>query len=159
MNTKTVLGTGFLFALIPGVCSVQAGGDTPTSVIRHSYLVLGGKTAIIGEDGKAQWEYRGGSRDGFVLPNGNVLITFSDRVEEIVPAGEKLNQVIFTYVRSRENGELITAQRLYNGNTLIPELGARPRLLEVNAQGALCWRCRCSLRRRTSTCRHAWRGS
>ena len=114
-------------------CADEAGQPS----IRHSYLVLGGKTAIIGEDGKAQWEYRGGSRDGFVLPNGNVLLTFADRVEEIVPAGERLNRAVFTYVRSRENGELITAQRLYNGNTLIPELGARPRLLEVNAQGSI----------------------
>ncbi|MDB6034093.1 MAG: hypothetical protein JWM16_4431 [Verrucomicrobiales bacterium] len=105
--------------------------------IRHSYLVLGGKTVIINEDGKPQWEYRGGSRDGFVLPNGNVLIAFADRVEEVVPAKEKLNQVVFTYQRSKENGEISTAQRLYNGNTLVTELGSRPRLLEVNPQGQI----------------------
>ena len=91
--------------------------------IRHSYLVLGSKTAIIGEDGKAQWEYAGGSRDGFVLPNGNVLLAFADRVEEVVPAGEQLNQAVFTYKRSKENSEIGTAQRLYNGNTLVTELG------------------------------------
>ena len=39
--------------------------DEP-SVIRHSYLVLGAKTAIIGEDGETSWEYAGGTRDGFV---------------------------------------------------------------------------------------------
>ncbi len=105
------------------------------STVRHSYLVLGGKTAIIGEDGKAQWEFKAGSRDGFVLPNGNVLLAFSDRVEEIVPAGEKLNRTVFTYERSKENGEIGTVQRLYNGNTLITELGGKPRLLEVNPQG------------------------
>ena len=112
MNTKTVLGTGFLFALIPGVCSVQAGGDTPTSVIRHSYLVLGGKTAIIGEDGKAEWEHRGGSRDGFVLPNGNVLIASADRVEEVT----RDKQAVFSYERSKENGEISTAQRPHPGH-------------------------------------------
>lgn len=114
----------------------RAEGAEETA-IRHSYLVLGGKTAIIGEDGQAQWEYRGGSRDGFVLPNGNVLLAFADRVEEIAPAGSKLNQVVFTYQRSKENGEISTAQRLYNGNTLVTELGARPRLLEVNPQGKI----------------------
>jgi len=103
------------------------------SAIRHSYLVLGGTTAIIGENGQAQWEYRGGSRDGFVLPNGNVLIAFADRVEEVTPG----KQVVFSYERSQENGELSTAQRLYNGNTLVTELGARPRLLEVNPQGKI----------------------
>lgn len=101
--------------------------------IRHSYLVLGGKTAIIGEDGQIQWEYRGGSRDGFVLPNGNVLIAWADKVEEVNPA----KQVVFSYTRSPENGELSTAQRLYNGNTLVTELGRRPRLLEVNPQGQI----------------------
>jgi hypothetical protein len=95
--------------------------------------VLGGKTAIIGEDGKASWEYRGGSRDGFVLPNGNVLLAFADRVEEVT----REKQVVFTYTRSKENGEISTAQRLYNGNTLITELGKRPRLLEVNPKGEI----------------------
>lgn len=101
--------------------------------IRHSYLVLGGKTAIIGEDGKASWEYRGGSRDGFVLPNGNVLLAFADSVEEVT----REKQAVFTYTRSKENGEISTAQRLYNGNTLITELGKRPRLLEVNPKGEI----------------------
>ena len=99
--------------------------------IRHSYLVLGGKTAIIGEDGKAQWEYSGGSRDGFVLPNGNVLIAWADRVEEVT----REKQIVFSYKRSKENGELSTAQRLYNGNTLVTELGSRPRLIEVSPPG------------------------
>jgi hypothetical protein len=115
-----------------GLVSVQAADPVP-STIRHSYLVMGGKTAIIGEDGKPTWEYRGGSRDGFVLPDGNVLLAFSDRVEEVT----RDKQVVFTYRLSPENGELSTAQRLYNGNTLITELGKRPRLLEVNRTGAI----------------------
>jgi len=112
--------------------SAEGSGETS---IRHSYLVLGGKTAIIGEDGSVKWEYAGGSRDGFVLPNGNVLLAFADRVEEVVPPGERLTRIVFTYKRSKENGEIGTAQRLYNGNTLVTELGPRPRLLEVNPQG------------------------
>lgn len=134
------LHTHPLFRLLPllilGFTAVRAA-EPDISTLRHSYLVLGGKTAIISEDGQAQWEYAGGSRDGFVLPNGNVLIAFSDRVEEVVPAGEKLNQTVFTYQRSKENGEIGTVQRLYNGNTLVTELGARPRLLEVNRAGTV----------------------
>ena len=63
------------------LAAVALAADAPT--IRHSYLVMGGRTAIIDEDGKAEWEYAGGTRDGFVLPNGNVLLAFSDRVEEV----------------------------------------------------------------------------
>ena len=124
-----------LFFAASSVVSVRSAEGSNEVSIRHSYLVLGSKTAIIGEDGKAKWEYAGGSRDGFVLPNGNVLLAFADRVEEVVPAGERLNQTVFTYKRSKENGEISTAQRLYNGNTLVTELGKRPRLLEVNPKG------------------------
>jgi hypothetical protein len=99
--------------------------------IRHSYLVLGGRTAVIGEDGQPLWEYRGGTRDGFVLPNGNRLLAWSDRVEEVTPG----KQVVFSYDRSPENREIGTTQRLYNGNTLVTELGAKPRLLEVDPKG------------------------
>jgi hypothetical protein len=101
--------------------------------IQHSYLVLGAKTAIIGEDGKAVWEYAGGSRDGFVLPNGHVLLAYSNRVEEVTPKSE----VVFSYKLDPANKEIGTAQRLYNGNTLVTELGPSPRLLEVDPQGAI----------------------
>jgi len=114
-------------SILPAHCA--EGSAEPA--VRHSYLVLGGKTAIIGEDGQAQWEYHAGSRDGFVLPNGNVLIAFADRVEEVT----REKQIVFSYKRSKENGELGTTQRLYNGNTLVTELGSRPRLLEVSPQG------------------------
>lgn len=99
--------------------------------IRHSYLVMGAKTAIIGEDGKAEWEYHGGSRDGFVLPNGNVLLAFSDRVEEVTRDGKQ----VFLYKLAAPNKEIGTTQRLYNGNTLVTELGPKPRLLEIRPDG------------------------
>src|SRR6185295_3949149 len=131
MQTKSVQTALILFALACSVCPVQSAGDPAAPAIRHSYLVLGGKTVIIGEDGKAAWEYDGGSRDGFVLPNGNVLIAYSDRVVEVT----RDKQVIFSYKRSPENKEIGTTQRLYNGNTLVTELGSRPRLLEVDPKG------------------------
>lgn len=129
--------TALIFVALVGSSWLGHAAELPASSLRHSYLVLGGKTAIIGEDGKAQWEYSGGSRDGFVLPDGNVLLAFADRVEEVKPSGAKLNETVFTYRRSKENSEIGTAQRLSNGNTLVTELGARPRLLEVNARGEI----------------------
>lgn len=101
--------------------------------IKHSYLVLGAKTAIIGEDGNAAWEYSGGSRDGFVLPTGNVLLAYSNRVEEVTPAKE----IVFSYKLDPANKEIGTAQRLYSGNTLVTELGPKPRLLEVDPKGVI----------------------
>lgn len=110
-----------------------ANDATETSPIQHSYLTLGKKTAIIGEDGAVEWEYVGGSRDGFVLPSGNVLLAFADRVEEVTRAKE----IVLTYRLSENNREIGTAQRLSNGNTLVTELGANPRLLEIDAKGTI----------------------
>lgn len=128
---RTIQSAFLLLALVGNVASLHAVDDPAAPAIRHSYLVLGGKTAIIGEDGKAAWEYDGGSRDGFVLPSGNVLIAYSDRVVEVT----REKQVVFSYKRSKENSEIGTTQRLYNGNTLVTELGSRPRLLEVDPKG------------------------
>lgn len=126
--------TSLLLLLLSNAGGLQAAGtEPPASNIRHSYLVMGGKTAIIGEDGQTVWEGPGGTRDGFVLPNGNLLLAFSDRVEEFT----REKQVVFSYKRSKDNSEIGTTQRLYNGNTLITELGSKPRLLEVNPQGTV----------------------
>ena len=129
---KKLVKRWFAPALFTLAALPVAAADAP-GALRHSYLVMGSKTAIIGEDGATAWEYLGGSRDGFVLPSGNILLAFSDRVEEVTRRGE----VVFSYQKSAENGEIGTAQRLYNGNTLVTELGPKPRLLEVAATGAV----------------------
>src|SRR5207237_2405622 len=121
-----VFVTSLELALAAASAHAQAPLEPPA--IRHSYFVLGPKTAIIAEDGNASWEYRGGSRDGFILPNGNALIAWSDAVEEVTPA----KKVVLAYRRSPENSEIGTTARLWNGNTLVTELGRRPRLLELN---------------------------
>lgn len=119
--------------LLPSLLLLQILTVSAQEAIKHSYLVLGAKTAIIGEDGVATWEHSGGSRDGFVLPNRNVLLAYSNRVEEVTPA----KQVVFEYKLDPINKEIGTAQRLYNGNTLVTELGPKPRLLEIAPTGSV----------------------
>ena len=94
-------------------------------------MLLGARTAIIDEGGIAVWEAAGGSRDGFVLPSGNVLVAWSDRIEELTRDGK----VVFTRRLSAPNREVGTVQRLYNGNTLMTELGPKPRLIEISSAG------------------------
>jgi outer membrane protein assembly factor BamB len=113
--------------------SIQTPAAEHHQDIKHSFLTLGGQTVIIGEKDEVLWSYRGGSRDGFVLPNGNVLIAFAKSVEEVTRA----NEVVFSYKLDSRNKEIGTTQRLYNGNTLITELGDQPRLLEVNPAGKI----------------------
>lgn len=123
--------------IVVGMSSFSQAADSSQgaekSSIRHSYLVMGAKTAVISEDGSAAWEYDGGTRDGFVLPNGNFLLAYVDRVVEVTPS----KQIVFSYQRSKDNKEIGTTQRLYNGNTLVTEQGSHPRLLEVLPSGSI----------------------
>lgn len=111
------------------------GPTSAASPIRHSFFVAGPTfTGIIDETGKEAWDSgRPAARDGYILPNGNALIAWVDEVVEMKPTKE----VVFKYIRSKENAEIGTVQRLDNGNTLITELGAKPRLLEVDATGKI----------------------
>ena len=110
--------------------SLQA--DEP---IRHSFFIAGPSfTGIISEDGSEEWNSgKAAARDGFILPNGNALIAWGDEVKEIT----REHEVVFHYTKSAENGEIGTVQRLENGRTLITELGKKPRLLEVDADGKI----------------------
>jgi len=103
--------------------------------IRHSFFVAGPNlTGIVGEDGEVLWDAgRRAGRDGFVLPSGNVLIAWNDEVKEFT----REHEVVFHYRKSAENSEIGTVERLENGNTLITELGKKPRLMEVARDGTV----------------------
>ncbi|MEZ6122271.1 MAG: hypothetical protein R3C49_03720 [Planctomycetaceae bacterium] len=121
--------------MLPGCLiflSAAADGQAADE-IRHSFFIAGPTlTGIIGEDGSEVWNAgRPAARDGFVLPNGNVLIAWADEVKELTRDGK----VVFQYRRSAENREIGTVQRLESGNTLVTELGSQPRLLEITPDG------------------------
>ena len=65
--------------------------------IKHSFFIAGPSfTGIIDEEGREVWDSgKGGARDGFVLPNGNVLIAWSDEVKEFT----RDKQVVFRFAR------------------------------------------------------------
>jgi hypothetical protein len=110
----------------------SAPADEP---IRHSFFIAGPTlTGIIGEEGQEVWNAgTPTARDGFVLPNGNVLIAWSEEVKELTLD----NKLVFHYKRAPANREIGTVERLKNGRTLITELGPKPRLLEVDADGEI----------------------
>ncbi len=109
--------------------------DVQAAAISHSFFVAGPTfTGIIDESGEIEWDAgRPAARDGYVLPNGNVLICWTDEVIEY----DREMQVVFNYQKSEINQELGTVARLENGNTLITELGDNPRLLEVDPAGEI----------------------
>ena len=128
---KTLLRS-LTFGLTLLLASISCPAESP---IKHSFFVAGPTfTGIIGEDGKETWNSgRGGARDGWVLPSGNVLIAWADVVKEFTPD----KQIVFEYQRDPGNKEIGTVERLANGNTLITELGTKPRLLEVTPEGKI----------------------
>lgn len=128
----TLLTLGFILMIIH-ITTAENLGDRQKKEISHSIFIAGPQfTGIIDEDGKEEWNSgKNGARDGYVLANGHILICWADEVKEY--DGNK--QVIFSFMRSAKENELGTAVRLENGNTLITESGANPRLLEVDAAG------------------------
>ncbi len=104
--------------------------------IGHSFLATGGATYIRGADGKVTWEYPHGSRDGWVLPDGTILLTLGKSKD--FPGGgvvhvTKDKKVLFQYKGTQ--AEVNTAQLVGEGRYMLTEAGDNPRLLEVTADG------------------------
>jgi outer membrane protein assembly factor BamB len=132
---KTLLLSALaLAALVQSVTAAPQFGQQKSDVgIKHSFLIAGNMTVIVGEDGTVKWRTEGRARDAFVLEDGNVLVSIANTAKEITREGK----VVWSYKLAAENKELGTAVRLDNGNTLVVERGVKPRLLEVTKAGKI----------------------
>mgnify|MGYP006265015905 FL=1 len=104
--------------------------------IRHEFLATGGETFIVDTSGKATWTYPHGSRDGWVLENGNILLALSKSKD--YPGGaatlvDRTGKILFLYKGTQS--EVNTVQPLPGGSVLLTEAGPKPRLLEVDPSG------------------------
>lgn len=109
--------------------TVNQARQVSESGIGHSFLITGGAmTAIFNEKSEVTWQVKGKSRDGTVLPNGNILITQNKKVVEYLKGSQK---IVWEYKLGGNNKEVASAWRLASGNTIIVENGVEPRLLEV----------------------------
>lgn len=122
----------FRCLIIPAMCaialvlqSLQAAEPTRRFIAADSSR---GRVAIIGEDGKTEWDYKiGPLHDLHVLPNGHVLLQTSwTDVAEVNPAN---NEIVWRYdAKSRPENkdkalEIHAFQRLANGTTMVAESG------------------------------------
>jgi len=122
----------FRRSIIPAMCaiafvlqSLQAAEPTRRFIAADSSR---GRVAIIGEDGKTEWDYKiGPLHDLHVLPNGHVLLQTSwTDVAEVNPAN---NEIVWRYdAKSRPENkdkalEIHAFQRLANGTTMVAESG------------------------------------
>jgi hypothetical protein len=106
------------------------------SGITHSFLATGGETYIMSGDGKVTWRFAGGSRDGWVLPSGDVLLAASKSKD--YPSGaiiviDKDGKVLFEFKGTQS--EVDAVGPLKDGHVLLTESGPNPRLMEIDHQG------------------------
>lgn len=125
--------------LLLAAAAVSAFAAEPEPAkITHSMFIAGSETAILSDDGKELWKYPAATRDGFVLPNGNLLLAVSKNKD--YPGGAVVevtrdNKIVFEYKGTQS--EVNTAQLLPNGNIMLTEAGEKPRLLEVDRAGKI----------------------
>jgi hypothetical protein len=127
---KTCFG---LLALLFVIGRLWAGPSGES--VTHSFLATGAETFIVSADGHTEWTYPFSTRDGWVLPNGHLLLVLSagdktpgGAVVEINRQGEKF----FEYKGTQ--AEVNTAEKLPNGNVMLTEAGPKPRLIEISQE-------------------------
>ena len=130
LSALFVVVHGLTVSLLP-----SRAADAP-SKITHSFLATGGETYILDGEGQVTWSYPKSTRDGWVLPNGNILLALSKSndggsVVEVTREGK----TVFEFKGTQS--EVNTAQALENGNILVTEAGDKPRLLEVTRDGKI----------------------
>lgn len=113
-------------------------GQEAARPITHGFLATGGQTYLRDGAGKVLWTYPHPSRDGWVLPGGNILLALARSKEypgggviEVTRAGK----VVFAFKGSQS--EVNTVQAVGNDRILLTEAGPKPRLLEVDRTGSI----------------------
>ncbi len=106
--------------------------------VTHAFLATGGETYILDGSNRLIWSYPIGSRDGWVLPDGNIWLALNKGKEHphgAVVEVDRSGKALFTFEGSQS--EVNTVQPLDNGRVLLTEAGDKPRLLEVDRQGKI----------------------
>jgi hypothetical protein len=68
--------------------AVPFGKQKSESGITHSFLICGNKTVLLNEKSQILWQTKGYGRDGFVLENGNILVSVANVAKEISRDGK-----------------------------------------------------------------------
>jgi hypothetical protein len=131
MMTRTCAALLFVALAVPPA----RGADEK---ITHGFLATGAETYIVDGTGKVTWRYARSTRDGWVLPNGNVLLALSKSKD--YPGGavvevDKDGKTVFEFKGTQ--AEVNTVQPLDGGRVLLTEAGEKPRILEVDAKGKI----------------------
>ena len=108
--------------------------------ITHSMLITGGKTYVIedasGSTGNVTWRYPHATREGWVLPGGNLLLAVS-RCGAFPKGGAvevtRDQTVVWSYQGTQD--EVNSIQKTADNTYVLTEAGPHPRLLELDSTG------------------------
>ncbi len=104
----------------------------------HGFIAFGQQTYRVDAAGHKSWTYPQATRDGYLLPDGRIVLTLSKgqrypggAVIEISPDGQE--SLVWNGTQSEVNSAHPTA----TGTFVITEAGDNPRLLEVDRSGKI----------------------
>ena len=114
------------------------GVQESTAGITHSFIAFGNATYQVNADSTVSWTYPAGTRDGFVLPDGNILLAVSK--SKIYPGGaavelDKEGKVVFEFKGTQD--EINTVQKIGDDRYMLVEAGKKPRVVEVDKSGKI----------------------
>ena len=125
-----------IFLLLTTLFLCIIGNVVGAQGIKHSFLACGQNTYIMGADGKPSWTHPAATRDGYVLDDGEIILTLSKSkrfrggaVVSVAPNGKE------TLIWKGTQSEVNSAQSTADGTFVITEAGNNPRLLEVSSAG------------------------
>ncbi|HSU66172.1 MAG TPA: hypothetical protein VLJ39_04855 [Tepidisphaeraceae bacterium] len=130
--------TLFLLLITPTFsrAAEPAGKQESTEGITHGFIAFGAETYRVDSEGKVLWTYPANTRDGWLLPSGNVLLAVSKGKEfpgggavEMKPDGT----IVWSYKGTQS--EVNTVQAGGDRRYMLTEAGAKPRLIEVDSEG------------------------
>ena len=109
------------------------------AIVKHSFLggCKANRAVIVDEQGAIAWKFDMPASDGWVLPNGNVLLALYGTKGfpngGVVEVDRKTRKIVFGY-KARQK-ETSTVQPLPGGKFLVAILGPQPRALVINRKG------------------------
>ncbi len=126
-----------LVSFVPSMLFAQSESPASTAdSVTHEFLACGSHTYIMDEAGKVIWEYPHNTRDGYVLENGNLLLTMTKSkrfpggaVVEVTRDGDE------TLIWRGTQAEVNSVQPTADGTYVLTEAGPKPRLLEIDREG------------------------
>jgi hypothetical protein len=129
--------------ILLALSSTASAADAATS---RKVLVCGPRTAIVEitdpeRDGRVEWSWPANTREGWVLPDGRILLALSK--SPACPGGAAVeiergrdgaaDRVVWRYDGTQE--EVNSIQKTAAGTYVLTEAGPNPRLVEVAADG------------------------